>query len=646
MENTLTLFVYGLIVVSVLFSGGLMLSKVFKETSYFRNTVLAILVATTTYALLVSSFRSYLLILLVFFVYAFVKRKIFPSNGTLNETTPHTAWWKPWLLILSYFSFSFFVLNAQLLLEKGPYSSLHPDFSFYASVSEILAKTGIENRLIDTALEGEVSFSFYHYFELWFNALVSTLLDLTHLKVLMYVTIPAFASVMLLGVYELQQKLFGKYGLFKTNWKYLIPLSILFVFPFTISLRWMLSLGSNFTPWNPSIALNLPFKWIIVLSGFVFLFVDYKEKKLYNVLLIFGFISVVYPTTMVATLPSLLLWFLFFRKQLPRVVLWDVIVTTLTIGLVMWRVSTFNTPPVASEMIASPSTLSLIKEYFLEENKSRLLLLVKEPILRTLYVLVAFAPLLALLWFKKDALKKHIEAHYILVVLIGFIYLLSAGGIVLLEFSYNGDQLHRNIFYPLFVLLFQMVVLYLLVDGKRNVRIAGFTILLISMSLNISGILNKVSTQQPVETQNAEAIIKAMNTEDGKSMFIADTTYFHNTRRKNFYFVLPGYNLRFDVANYFPHCLSMDRINLETEGDWFNLGTVFNSGRCFKPIMIEKLAYSAVFREAEDVEFLIIDQNTPEFRDAEKEFNVEYLGKIGHFAYFKKSTYKFEMNNK
>jgi hypothetical protein len=633
MNNIFFLFLNGLLVISALFIFSLLLNKITKTQSVFKNISIILIALTTAYALIISSFSSYLLILFVFLIYAVFRSIFYKTSESSYFQSQKIKIIKEFALILFYFVVSFFLLNIQIIAQSSSYIDLQPDFSFYAGISEILSSSGIENIKIDLALSQQKSFTFYHYFELWFNGLLSEMFSITHLKSLMFITLPVLSAIMLKGLFELQQSIFSKYSVFKTNWKYLLPLSIFFLFPFTMTFRWLLSLGSSFHPWNSSLALWMSIKWILVLCALVYLFLDYKKNRLKNIVFIAGFMCVVYPTTMIATLPGLIIWILLFRKKIPKIAHLDALIITSTILAVMWYVNNFNQHLDLTSDFDVPSTLSMVKNYFLQD-KSNLLLFIKEPVLRTLYIAVGFIPLFVFIYFRRKTIKKIVLTHSTLFALFTVIYLVSIFGVVLLDFSKDGDQIHRNIFYPLYILIFYIGFIYFIKDKNRKISISASVFLICTLLLNIFGLISVIVTTPNIDTKNYNTIIENLNSFDGESAYIVDSTYFSNEYNKNFYFEIPGRNIRFRATKYFPHLLSIDRIKIESTRDKFYVGYIYDSAKYFKSIIEDKKTYKQVFIEDDNLKFLIIHKNAPELENAEKVFDVSYLGEIEDFIFF------------
>jgi hypothetical protein len=283
---------------------------------------------------------------------------------------------------------------------------------------------------------------------------------------------------------------------------------------------------------------------------------------------------------------------------------------------------------------AGPETLDLVISYFTEDY-TRIFLLIKEPILRTGYILLAFSPLLILLWFhyKKRGMLTFIKEKKDLIVFLCIAYFISVVGIVLLSFSKDGDQIHSNIFYPFYILLVFLcfVKLFFANSLLRNLAISLF---LVTLSISVYGSIDYSKSIENPDLENREAIIEALKGNRGKIIWVGSEEAFYNTRRKNIDFIIPGHNLRFYVEDYFPQCLSLDRIKLESINDQFNLGQTILSSQYYNEIIEQGLTYKEVIDRHDEIQFLIIDKKAPEYLTIEEKYKAFKLGSIDGFVYF------------
>jgi len=643
MEQYLLAFLFGLLAIFILYIIGHILQGQKSFSNSFTKLVIGILVVTTGYALVVSTFSSYLLIISLLFGYSFIKGRATYNlswQTQLRKNLASIPLKKEVLsIILPFFIVAFLILTGLHIPNLGGFINVHYDLSFYAAISEILNKTGIETKLFDPALDGVQHFNFYHYFELWLNAGLTKIFGFTSLYTLIFILIPLLVTVLFTGVFEYlrESNLY-----FRT--KYWLPLAltitIVFLFPYTISLRWMLSLGTDFNPWNPSIAnvTHTTIKWTLVASGLLYLISDFKRNGIKNLPLILGFIAVIYPPTMITIVPSLFIWMFYalYNKEFGAAKNSFFICGIIIAGM-LYVVFNEALPETAKSI---PGTLDLVISYFTEDY-SRIFLLIKNPILRSGYILLAFSPLLILLWFhyKKKGLARIIEDKKSLVVFLCIAYFISVLGVAFLCFTYDGDQLHENIFYPLYILLVFFIFVKLFMSNVilRNLAISLF---LVTLSLSIYGSIDYFKSRVYPDIENKEAIIQALKGSKGKIVWVSSEEAFYNTRKKNTNFIIPGHNLRFYVEDYFPQCLSLDRIKLESIYEQSNLSQTIQSSKYYNEIIEQGFTYKEVIERHDEIQFLIIDKKAPEYLTAEEKYKVFKLGVIGDYAFYARNQKK------
>jgi hypothetical protein len=635
MEQYLLAFIFGLLSTFILYVVGHILQGQKSLSNSFTKLVIGVLVVTTGYALVVSTFSSYLLIIPLLFVYSFIKERAsyhLSWQTQLRKSLAGIPFKKEVLsIILPFYILAFIIFTALYIPDLDGYLHVHPDFSFYAAISEILNKTGIESKLMTPAINGIKHFQFYHYFELWLNAGLTKVFGFTSLYTLVFILIPLLVTVLFTGIFEYLRE-FHPY--FKTKYWLSLALSItvVFLFPYTISFRWLLSFGNDFNLWNPSIAMTTSIKWTVVASGLLYLISDFKRNGIKNLPLILGFIAVIYPPTMITIVPSLFIWMFYalYNKEFGAAKNSFFICGIIIAGM-LYVVFNGVLPETSN---AGPGTLDLVISYFTEDY-TRIFLLIKEPILRTGYMLLAFSPLLILLWFhyKKRGMLTFIKEKKDLIVFLCIAYFISVVGIVLLSFSKDGDQIHSNIFYPFYILLVFLcfVKLFFANSLLRNLAISLF---LVTLSISVYGSIDYSNSIENPDLENKEAIIQALAVSKGKVVFLSSEETLKNKRRKHPNFIIPGYNLRFYVEDYFPHALSLDRIKIESIGDQFYLSQGIRSAQYYSEIIEHDLTYKEVIERHDEIKFLIIDKKAPEYLNAEKDYGAVKIGSIDGLVYF------------
>lgn len=635
MQNYILSYFFGFLVITIFYFVGQLLRGNTLKLSLFNKLIVGSIFFTTIYALIISGFTSYLIIIPVLVIYnIIINRK---SYNLRIKDLYYNLRGIPlrkelFSITLPLYSISFLIFTGRYMPEIDGYLYAHPDFSFYAAISEILNQTGIESRLFDPALNGTKHFVFYHYFELWLNAAISRFTGFTSLFTIIFILIPVLVTVLLVGVFE-YLKTFYDYFINKFWLTILLSVSTVFLFPYTITLRWLLNFGNKFDPWNPSIAMNTSIKWSIVATGLLYLVAEYKTNKLKNIPIILAFLAVIYPTTMIAIFPSLLLWSLYLILNKNYKLVRDNISVCLIIVAGMMYVNLFGSLPKTGNV----STLDYVISFFTEDT-SKLILFIKEPLLRSLYILFAFSPFLILLFFvfKRKGILEILKKYKDLIIILSILYITSVFGVVLLEFTYDGDQIHRNIFYPLYILMTLFFFLKLF-SASSKIKKISISLLIITILLNVFGVINyHEKFEKPVIT-NKDKIIDALNKENSNTVFISSEEALYNKRRKHPYFVFPGYNLRFYVKNYFPKTLSLDKIKIETLSDKQYLEEAVKTTEFYDEVVNQGKSYKDIIDKNDNIDVLIIDNRSKEFNDFKMTYNLEEIGQIDEFVYFKLS---------
>jgi hypothetical protein len=176
----------------------------------------------------------------------------------------------------------------------------------------------------------------------------------------------------------------------------------------------------------------------------------------------------------------------------------------------------------------------------------------------------------------------------------------------------------------------------LLKDKNTKISASALILLVVAIGLNIYGLSSKIALTEKVETKNYNTIIDNLKNFDGESVYIVDVDYFKLATNKNFYFEMPGPNLRFDVSNHFPTLLSLDRLKINSLTDKFFGGSIYISAKYLDQVVNKDLTYQEVFNNNDKLKLIIIQNSSPEIENAEGEFSADYIGEIDGFSYYKR----------
>ncbi|CAN5454925.1 hypothetical protein BH09BAC1_BH09BAC1_00880 [soil metagenome] len=195
-----------------------------KFQSLFLHLFLGVVISTIAFSLIKSGFRSVNLILLPILGVLYYEARNIATLRIENKSTGTT--WIP-ALLAGVAALLIFSLKAALVYKGGAFPlqvAGGADYAQHALISEALGSIGVENKFAPESLLSDQFRNLvpYHYFDLWFNAMVSSVGGLTHFLVLQLVTYPLFLVLGLCGflaLWESQTKV--------TWWAYVIAIVFL-----------------------------------------------------------------------------------------------------------------------------------------------------------------------------------------------------------------------------------------------------------------------------------------------------------------------------------------------------------------------------------------------------------------------------------
>ena len=564
----------------------------------YYKVILGFCTIISLYAIFRSNLHSYLLSMIPIGLYLLYLNKSNFISGYYDRLK--NIAFKPLLVIIGLSVIVFILTLTQIFTIRGAYLDLHPNFSFYSGVSEILHMTGIESIYFDKALNREVHFTFYHYFEFWLNAIFLDITRLPSLYILVLVVFPFFATICCFGVYTI----FREYQdtITKSSFTYFIcSLLILFVAPFLRTFRWLLNLNGGDTPWNWSVLDNISIKSVIVLSGLILCYIIYvNHRKFLPIAIII--LGIMYLPTMVLLIPSMACWYVFNvivkDTRHNKIILVSIGILGISFAWILWQTHSDN--------VFSSSILSLIYQYF-ANDWSRLYILIKEPVLRTGWIFLTHLPFIVLgLYIFRVRLKSLLRSHSYLISFVTIAYILGVSGIALISFTNNGDQLMRNLFDPLFILTSTIVLVLGLFKSKDRI-----TQILAYLTLSIVIVFNVYPTFRAGNHLNLKAHLQFKSLLSNKLnnvVFVNNQEFYKNTRRKNIYFIMPYHNLRGFFRGYFPQSLSLDKIKMSTLRDLLESEPIIKNANYYNQIVKLKKRPEKII-EQDSIMFIFVENN-------------------------------------
>jgi len=421
-----------------------------RPSNFFIKIVLGILFIVPLYALLKTNGNSILLgIPLLYFIAWFY------NNG---KKTDYSFDWK---LLLGLFGIQLiFLLLFRFIVF--PYEELIPnDFLFYGAISDYLSQFGYENSSMN--IFNPEGVKIYHYFNEWFAAIFSDILDLPGSLSLVFIIYPFVYSLMFIGVWAIVT-------LFKPKWSNLKVLVAVILF-FLVNQFWggasvpsvMEIKGISFRPASLFLTANY-IKLSILIVLFLAAIIFYKTKNysfLYFSLLIMPF---KWATTLFGIFGGLILYAIYFFVKQKK------INYSLLIQLIAAIIFFFSFYKVNSLIFPSnteSSSHSNLIFTFLDIKEA--LLIFPKIIVSRLFYFSLFLLILVLNWKKLMELYKQKEFKLKQYVLIFLMFFSSAMfGNMIFHFQLDSDQIFGNIIDNVFLKVISFLLIVYTLDSVRT----------------------------------------------------------------------------------------------------------------------------------------------------------------------------------
>jgi hypothetical protein len=558
----------------------------------FQKLLTGLIITITSYALIKSGFRSYLIAMIplsIGFLWQFRQKISLNFFKSKVRDINFRHFFVLVLINLAVFTLVFFSVQN----FKGEYFTL-PDYPYYAGISEILMKTGIENGNWDIALNGIKSYNFYHFFEMWFAALSMLFFNLKSLPALMLVAFSIFASLAVYSVYVIltEKSTFSIKAFF-------LSFTVLLVTPFNKTIRWLFGVQSGDyyqdLPFNQSILSDLSIKTALVIIFVSLLFIHRKSKHQIITLLLL-LIALIYPTTILLIVPTLFIcliinWVFFNQKGY-----FEILITSFVFLF-------FNSRRLLNETVPSvatnePGLFSAIIDY----ASNNYLTIIVEPFVYFAYLLLSLAPFMIIFafYFKQNRfkVKQVFESHRFLIIYLFLGFFVGAFGSSLIGFTQDGRQLLTNFYFPVYI-LFGTLVLGKSILGTKPLKLFGFGLLLLTIALNSPRVFMHYKT--PVNIKDYEFLIsKFENNRD-------EITFISTKNNNSTYVYIPYPHLRWYIKDYFPTSLSLGFLKNKLGTDNIERHGQLYRAKYSRELIIEEKSIPDIIRENR-IRFLIVEE--------------------------------------
>lgn len=266
----------------------------------FKNLFTGIIVSVTIYSIILTNIKTInIFIVFLGLIWYYIYKKKY-SKDLRSTSIKFTFNWND-LLYLCGLTLVLYIINVLTLIniKSFSFSGYFWDTYFYSRVSQYL-NSGIENTYLElNYINNNHEISFYHYFELWFAALISKVFD-----------IPTYPSYILISYTVLQVSIFyGFLNLLKNKYKKLfvnmifafLMLYQFFIFKVLIDYLYNIThleflnsfykadgVGFSMTQWV------LP-KGLIVIMPIIFIFNEIKKQNHLNVVFLTLLLTIINP---------------------------------------------------------------------------------------------------------------------------------------------------------------------------------------------------------------------------------------------------------------------------------------------------------------------------------------------------------------
>jgi hypothetical protein len=587
-------------------------------SAVFSRLTVGVIAVVTLFACLRTNGQTSLLGILflsLYLLFIYLKDKeISFANWKRNILQWHFPALGIFALLLLISTLPFYLLltdfNGQMLIPSN-------DYSFYATLSYKLANVGIEsvNPHLSNFLQD--SPSFYHYFELWFSALIYKIFGVSTMYAFLLVVCPVFVASTCLGALQLAKRLLQKNLLIS----FLISLAVLFVATFPLTIK-SFSLNLFQDPTGTLILTKLGIVYVMVM----WFFLQYKRENWEKNLLPFAFLSLLYSPTMPAIIVASLIFItiLYLLKnidlrQFGRLILLFLI-PALYIPAFYALTSKAQPVEVFDSYLKNEGLAFYLKEMYL--NGDGIQTFIRTFIKSFLNITLSLLPwavlfLLFIDW--KNLLKRHKE----LLLLLGLFFIVGLTGANLIFMQENAIQLYANLNNTAIALSIFLAILLLL--KKWNKLIYPLIILnLLGFYFSYDAITKRSS---PADKVFYNEIREELEGKNYTVAYIRDSLdyrqfdYQYQLWQKSINYTVPYPEIRRFSSSYTPVCLSIFDISVETPREVLYAASDIVSSPFYHFVYKEKLNNNITFAREKflrenKIDYLIINKDNEWLKQA------------------------------
>jgi len=437
------------------------------------------------------------------------------------------------------------------------------DFSYYAAVSNSISTHGIETCDFYINMPGNTLNSFplfYHYFELWFAALIKSYFPISTFYSIIFVIQPILFALMVLLT-----KSFIKQSFTISN------VLLLAILPFLIILS--TSSAEIYNVIIPNAHLHFTttqlidyfnVKYSIVYICILFYILN-RNQTSFERYLPLGILCLLYPTTFPVIVTGIICLnfylFLFQRKTISWMNLLFIV------SIAFFIVFFYSLQRSGSIFINKQTLSSIILDKILHFSFIDFKRFAGDTFYFYFPYLLYIIPLFVI--FKDNSYRRKVVSNNVLLNIALFVLMFSISAVVycLLFGIPNADQIQKNLFFPVLNIV-SFIILILLYEKRRYYLFTLFVLFnLISLGLHIHKIclFNTCNGTSKIEILSKEFSNKKMS-----SVYIKNTSSYKTYMDRYIDLIIPYPYLRRFTDSYYPECLSIYEMPKSKESlkDW------------------------------------------------------------------------------
>ena len=492
------------------------------------------------------------LLLMLFFILYYYKKN---NKLSFSNTQQNMRFFE-----VKEFVYFLFTVCVFLLFFKYFFLSRHLqlwffyDYHVYSSVANNLLNKGIECDNIYIGMTGntlEITPTFYHYFELWFTAIVKSIFNIKALYAIIFIVQPLLFSLIIVLA-----KSFVKQYIYNFNKILLCFILILIIIISSNAEILNLFLPHGHLQFITSYFVNFSNLKLSLVYICLFFVVINWEKPWFEKFIPLGILCFLYPTTLpvivAGSLCFIIYLFIFEKHSFSWISIFYILTPAIfTATFYVFQKNNVSTP---NSITISSLIFNKINHYSLRDVK----IVIGEAFYNYGAFLLYLIPLVLVLKDYFQANKKLPKSFFHSIIFILIVFSISLIPYSLMFLIFNMGQFQSNLFFPLFNIL-RFIILIMLLKRKRYIFV-----FITYFIINVVTLLIYFYTNIPFSLLDSSKYISLKNEfsqQKFSSVYIRNRSSYKMTldRATSCWGIPYPYLCRF-TDNYYPICLSVFEI--------------------------------------------------------------------------------------